>query len=331
METIRQGVGPLVINRPTSQQPLTIGLIGASGFIGRHLLDSLLPLPCEIRQLCRSATSAPSADGTRHYIGNLNTPDSLQAFLTGTDVLINLAWSTAAEESPHDHARQLASACIENGVRRLIHVSTAMVLGRSDRSEANEDTPPNPLSRYEKSKLVVEQELAATLGSRVDLAILRPTAVFGPDSRNLEQLARRMLDWPLWTRAVLRFVYGNRNMHLVPVETVVQAVELLAFHPKPLLGQVFIVAEDAHPSNHYQRVDELLAASMDAPKLRSTLSIPSSVLHALLRLSRRSQDDPRLQIIGTRLASLGFAPKKDFEQAVREYGRWYALQRKGNS
>jgi len=315
---------------PTFRRPPTIGIIGASGFIGSHLLHALLPRSCEIRQLLRSATSASAPDGTRHYTGDLNAPDSLQAFLAGTDVLINLAWSTAAEESPCRHARQLASACIENGVGRLIHLSTAMVMGRSKRSQADEDTPPNPLSRYEKSKLLVEQELAASLGSRVDLAILRPTAVFGPGSRNLEQLARRMLEWPLWARSVLRFVYGSRNMHLVPVETVVQAVELLAFHPEPLHGQVFIVAEDAHPSNRYQRVDELLAASMNVPLLRSTLSIPSPLLHALLRLTRRSQDDPRLQIIGTRLAGLGFAPKKDFEQAVTEYGRWYALQRTEN-
>lgn len=311
-------------------RPLTIGIIGASGFIGRYLLQSLLSRQCQIRQLLRSAATAPSQDGTRHYSGDLNAPGALNAFLEGTDVLINLAWPTTAEDSPYHHARQLASACIENGVQRLVHISTAMVIGRPGTKYVDENTPPNPLSLYEKSKLTVERELATHLGSQVDLAIVRPTAVFGPGSKNLEQLARRMLEWPLWSRYLLRFVYGRRNMHLVPVEDVVRAIELLAFHDSPLRGQAFIVAQDTHPSNHYQGVDELLAPALGVPPLRSKVRIPAPMLHALLRLSRRSQDDPRLHISGTRLAHLGFVPSRNFERAIAEYGQWYALKKERN-
>ncbi len=306
---------------------MKISIIGASGFIGRHLLQSLLAKHCHIRLLQHSTTSPAPVQGVTHYRGDLSDPLTLGPFLDGTDVLINLAWPTAAEEEPQQFAGHLASACIENGVKRLVHVSTAMVIGRPETRTVDENTPPKPRSRYEKSKLLVEQNLRTSLDSQVDLAILRPTAVFGAGSRNLEQLARRMLAWPLWSRYLLRFVYGQRNMHLVPVEDVVRAIELLAFHGSPLLGQAFIVAQDAHPMNHYQGVDELLAPALGVPLLRSKVRIPAPMLHALLRLSRRSQDDPRLHISGTHLASLGFVPSRNFERAVAEYGRWYALQK----
>lgn len=309
---------------------MTISIIGSSGFIGQHLLQALPARQCNLRLLQRSTSSPEPIPGVTHYSGDLSDPLALGPFLDGTDVLINLAWPTAAEEEPQQFARHLAAACIKSGVGRLVHVSTAMVIGRPGTRIVDENTPPKPLSRYEKSKLTVEQGLRNSLGSQVDLAILRPTAVFGAGSRNLEQLARRMLAWPLWSRYLLRFVYGHRHMHLVPVEDVVRAIELLAFHDSPLQGQTFIVAQDAHPSNHYQGVDELLAPALGVPLLRSKLRIPASVLHALLRLSRRSQDDPRLQINGTRLAGLGFVPSRNFDRAVTEYGRWYVRQKECN-
>ena len=242
-------------------------------------------------------------------------------------MLINLAWPSSAEESPETFARHLASACIDSKVGRLIHLSTAMVVGRPGTGCVDESTASNPLTLYEKSKLTVEQQLRVNLDSRTDLAILRPTAVFGPGSKNLEQLARRMLEWPQWTRYLQRFLYGRRHMHLVPVEDVVEAIMLLTNHPAPLQGQAYIIDADSHPANNYQGVDELLAPALGAQPIRSKLHIPAPLLRALLRALRRSQDDPQMRICGTRLQDLGQAQRKNFEQALVEYGQWYALQR----
>lgn len=269
--------------------------------------------------------------GSTYHVGDLNDSQVLRDFLRGTDVVVNLAWPTCAEVAPESFARYLAEACIETKVSRLIQVSTAMVVGRPCASCVDESTVPNPLTAYEKNKLAVEQQLRASLDSQVDLAILRPTAVFGPGSKNLEQLARRMLDWPLWARHLQRFLYGKRNMHLVPVEHVVQAIEWLAQHPEPLRGEAFIIDADAHKANHYQAIDELLAPILGAPLVRSTVHLPSPLLHLLLRVLRRSQDDPNMHICGNRLRRLGFAPKKNFEQAVIEYGQWYAQHGVGRS
>lgn len=213
--------------------------------------------------------------GSTYHVGDLNDSQVLREFLRGTDVVVNLAWPICAEVDPESFARYLAEACIETKVSRLIQVSTAMVVGRPSTSRVDESTVPNPLTAYEKHKLAVEQQLRASLDSQVDLAILRPTAVFGPGSKNLEQLARRMLNWPLWARHLQRFLYGKRNMHLVPVEHVVQAIEWLAQHPEPLRGEAFIIDADGQKANHYQAIDELLAPTLGAPLVRSTVQLPS--------------------------------------------------------
>ena len=77
-------------------------------------------------------------------------------------------------------ARALADACAKARILRLVHVSTAVVVGDSASSVIDEKTPCDPATAYELAKFQVERLLMEKARDAFELVILRPTAVFGP-------------------------------------------------------------------------------------------------------------------------------------------------------
>ena len=59
-------------------------------------------------------------------------------------------------ESNTVKARSLIESAVKNGVKNFIFSSTAAVYGEPDEMPVSEDTRPNPVSPYGRSKLMVE-------------------------------------------------------------------------------------------------------------------------------------------------------------------------------
>ncbi|WP_263143736.1 NAD-dependent epimerase/dehydratase family protein [Pseudomonas sp. RIT-PI-AD] len=308
--------------------PLTLAVTGASGFIGTHLLARLSARDdCRLRVLSRRPDPA-FGSGCAVVQGDLADPRSLHALLDGADTLINLAWPSGLQ-GPSAHRRMaegLARACLDSGVKRLLHVSTAMVVGRPGQRRVDEDTTCRPRSAYEHDKLAVEMQMRAALEGRLDFAVLRPTAVFGAGSLNLRKLAATLLEGPSWQRHLLRFFHGQRHMHLVPVEEVVDTLLFFAFLAEPLNGETYLVSADREPANRYQSVDALLGEALGIEARLSSRQLPAAWLKGALALLGRSQNDPQLYFDAAKLAARGFVPRQDFTAAIRAYAAWYRAE-----
>lgn len=136
-----------------------VTVIGGSGFIGRHVVASLLA--------AGQGAAAPS-----HADFDIARGESaaLAATLKGAEIVVNCAG--LARDARVDNldsvnfegARRLAEACRLAGVRRLIHLS-ALGAGRDD------------AARFQRAKGEAERALAATEG--LDVVIVRPSLVIG--------------------------------------------------------------------------------------------------------------------------------------------------------
>lgn len=301
----------------------TVCVTGATGFIGSHVLPLLLKMGVRIRVLTR-ARQSELAD-VDSVVGDLFDQPSLVCFLQGADVLINLAQPSNAltDEQLAIGISNLARAAREAGVAKVLHISTAMVIGVPAADRVTEETPGQPKTVYERQKFAAEQILRTELGADIDFGILRPTAVFGQGGQNLLKLAGGIACGSALKRRVLRFVHGKRNMHLVSVQQVAAAIVFLAFLARPLSRQVFLVAADEEPANNYQAVDAILASAMGKPAIATSFSLPGAGLKFLLRLAGRSQADPRLIYDATKLRSWGFQPTTDFQLALEEFAESY--------
>ncbi|WP_271411681.1 NAD-dependent epimerase/dehydratase family protein [Pseudomonas sp. Q1-7] len=308
-----------------------ICVTGASGFIGSHLMPLLLDNHEFTVRTLRRRLPVNKLDNDEVYLGDLTEPGTLSAFLEGGDIVIHLAqpaWGCEGDVKPSD-CSELAMACRAAGVKRFLYVSTATVVGNTDAVIVNESTPCEPRNNYERQKFNCELALRKGLGEDVDLGILRPTAVFGPNGKNLVKLARVILYSTDWRRIILRFLHGRRSMHLISVENVVASVVFLVSCERALDGNVFILSDDHNEKNHYQAIDRLLANAAGRRGTVFDVAIPAWLLRVLLALMGRSQTNPELRYDCSKIVSWGFRHKVHLEESVEGFMRWYISNQGG--
>lgn len=307
-------------------EPRVVCVTGASGFLGRHLVHALQGGPGTV---LRTLSRRGPHDGHTHFRGDLYDAASLRGFVDGADVLINLVHpADASDDEAHARAiRHLAEAARQGGVARVLHVSTAVVVGRCDALRIDENTPCRPRTQYEHRKGLAERLLAEHLGPTVDLGILRPTAIVGEGSANLRKLASLIAYGPAWKRQALRVFHGHRQMHLVPVERVVAALLLLTSDPRPLADAVFVVGADDDPLNRYQAIDSRLGQLLGKPVASTTPAAPAWLLRLALRMLGRSLCDPRQRFSDAKLAAYGPPDRHSLDAALVAFARGFAAER----
>ena len=219
-------------------------------------------------------------------------------------------------------AQALGEACARRGVRRLVHVSTCSVYGAAPGEMVDEETPCMPVAPYERAKHAVELVLERH-AAHYEIAILRPTAVFGPHGKNLETLALRVLNQP-WTRRYVRAcAMGRRRMHAVDVECVAAAALFLAAAPLERPAERFIVSQDEEPQNNYAAIEAFFAQRFGAGRYPfRPLEWPSGALRAALSLAGRSNVEPQRRYSGAKLARRGFRAPRPFAAALDAYAAW---------
>ncbi len=149
-----------------NSQPQTIAITGATGFVGRYVLERLLQEPnLRLRCLVRpsSNTSVIRTFGERVSLveGDVCKPQSLPAFVSGAWGVINLAgyrdfWSRNREfyyDLNTRGAENTFIAALDAKVEKVVQVSTPLAFGLPDEIPFNEDTAPGPHpSDYARSK-----------------------------------------------------------------------------------------------------------------------------------------------------------------------------------
>lgn len=151
-------------------------VVGASGFIGSHLVDALLAEGYRVRALARHLPGLISAPAQRHPALSLHPLDmadrlGLEQALTNADVVVHLASGSLPQSSnrnPHADvgvnligALNLLEAARSAAVPRLVVVSSGgTVYGVPQQVPIPEDHPTDPICSYGITKLAVEKYVA---------------------------------------------------------------------------------------------------------------------------------------------------------------------------
>lgn len=305
-----------------------ISITGASGFIGQRLLAALgNRADLQIRVLVHK-NNKPFSEGVGNRVlieGDFTRLETLESFLEPGAILVNLAYSSTLSRSENlAAAESLVEAGARAGIKRLIHCSTAVVAGRVPATTVNEDTLCQPENEYEITKLAIEKALQEKSVGKFELAILRPTAVFGPGGRNLLKLA---MDLTTGSRAVNYLkscFYGQRKMNLACVDNVVAALIFLTDTDKPLNQEVFIVSDDDSPANNYRDIEMRLMQCFGLSDYAfPPISLPDFMLSLLLRLAGRTNINPRRVYDSRKLTGLGYRKPVTLEAGISSFSDWY--------
>lgn len=201
-------------------------VLGGSGFVGAHICEKLVragwsvTVPTRRRNNARNVMHLP---GLTVLELDVHDEAALTAALPGHDAVINcvaILHGTQVEfgRTHVDLPEKLVRACIANKVRHLVHISALGV------NAIQPDTAP---SLYLRSKGRGEQAIAAACRNAMQVAVLRPSVIFGHGDKFLNLFARLQKIAPFMPLAG-----ADARFQPVWVEDVAAAsVKCLALHP----------------------------------------------------------------------------------------------------
>ncbi|ERJ05999.1 NADH dehydrogenase protein, partial [Halorhabdus tiamatea SARL4B] len=144
-------------------------VVGATGFVGRQLVESLHSAGHDVVAFSRSASQSQFSDDVELFEGDLGDPTSLEGLCDGIDVAYYLIHSLTADnfaDLDRTYARRFREVASAAGVDRVVYLSGI--------SGDERNLSPHLASRRE-----VESVLEA--GS-FDLTVLRAAIIIGAGS-----------------------------------------------------------------------------------------------------------------------------------------------------
>jgi nucleoside-diphosphate-sugar epimerase len=232
----------------------TACVTGSRGFIGNHLVRTLIDRGWRVKRLLRQGSGnnsgeASSASGETEsiWISNDGLPDLREA-LEGATVFFHLAGVIRGRRERDfrsgnvDFTRRIASSVVRDKgpeFLRFMHLSSLAAAGpSSDGTPIDENTDPHPVGWYGISKFEAERAVLEYAGE-MPVTILRPCAVYGPNDTAFLPLFRFMSMGPAICPE------KDFSVSLIHVEDLVDAIILGAEAATSSGSQYFVSGESS--------------------------------------------------------------------------------------
>jgi len=169
-------------------------VIGATGFLGTNLVHELVKEGYEV-----SAFGLPGSNikyieklPVEITFGDVTNVSDVEKAVTGAEIVFNVAGDTSFWKKLFERQRRIniegpsnvAKACLEKGVRRMIHTSTVDVLGFNPQGLADENWDKynyaNTGYNYADTKREGEKIVRDYAGKGLDAVIINPGSMIGP-------------------------------------------------------------------------------------------------------------------------------------------------------
>src|SRR5258708_913765 len=229
---------------------MEILITGGNGFLGRHLIPVLQERGDSVRVLASPTgnTAWLEERGVTIFRGDLRKPDVLTEPMRGVEGVFHLAAMLGVWGSMQDYyavnvigTANVCRAALAAGVRRLVHISSAMVYDMAKGRAVSEDDALEPLDEpYSMTKAQGDQLVQRMIATdHLPAVIIRPGTLIGPGDRlNFGRMAARI-------RAGKGLIMGSGNnaVPLVYVTDMMQGL-LLALDNERAVGQAYNIGND---------------------------------------------------------------------------------------
>lgn len=224
-------------------------ITGATGFLGRHLVQSFLDAEFAVRALVRNAGTRKVAlpEEVEIIDGDVLDTTMLSVAMTGVTVVVHAAamvsfWKKEASEVLRINVEGtscVVNACLEEGCR-LIQVSSIAALGSVPEGEfVTEKTtwiPGETRSVYSISKHKAEREVFRGIAEGLNAQFVNPSIIIGP-THNWEEGTGKM--FTIVNRG-LRF-YNPGASGFVGVQDVAKAIVAVIKNSELAAGEHFLL------------------------------------------------------------------------------------------
>jgi predicted dehydrogenase/nucleoside-diphosphate-sugar epimerase len=234
-------------------EPRKILVTGASGLLGRALLDRLRRSGESVRVLVRRRSAdLEGLPGVQIVYGDLGDPQAVDRAVAGVQRVYHLGAAMRGRWADFDAGTVTATSnvvqsCLKHDVERLVYVSSVTVLdyaGQSPRAIVDESAPlePHPEKRgsYTRAKLLAEQMVVDASRRRgLRAVVVRPGQIVGPGSEAVSPYGAITLAGR-W----IAIGAGRLKLPLVHVNDVVEGLLAAATRPD-VCGSIFHLVDPA--------------------------------------------------------------------------------------
>ncbi len=321
---------------------MRILVTGGTGFIGSHLVESLLKEGHQVKALIRRTSNTEYLDNLNIELvyGDITDETSLRPAVKDVQIVYHLASLLNPLRVPDDRYREvnvkgtenLLEACLSaDKIERFIYCSSVAVYGKLEHIPTSEECLCSPdniygSTKYEGEKLALEFYHQHGL----PVAVAQPAWVYGPRDDKLLKLCRAIIN-----NSFVMIGKGDTLRHPVYVTDVVQGLKLCAKR-ESAIGEVYIIAgKEALP---IRKIIETLADILG--KKIPPFYIPAFLAEAIAWVFERTLpkigvepilSQRRLEFFTKRQAfsiakaqlKLGYSPQIDLKDGLERTVEWY--------
>lgn len=225
-----------------------IFVTGGTGLVGAHLLFELTSAGKRVKALNRKTSNLPQVLKTFSYYsdnpkelfdriewveGDILDYFSIERILENVTEIYHCAATVSFDAKERqkmiannvEGTANLVNAAIENGIKKICHVSSIAALGRLENgllvTEETNWVPSKKISGYSESKFFSEVEIWRGIEEGLDAVIVNPSIIFGPSN------------WETGSAKIFKTIWDGLNLYtkgitgFVDVKDVVKAMVLL--------------------------------------------------------------------------------------------------------
>jgi nucleoside-diphosphate-sugar epimerase len=261
-----------------------VAVIGASGFVGGHVLRGLRAEGIDARAVVRNPRSLPRESDRR--VADARDVYAIRDAIAGCDYVVH-----SIVGPPDVILGTLApvyAAAEATGVRRMVYMSTGSVHGQRPKPGTDEKSALTVRHAfpYNTAKVRAERKLRRLRArGTVELVMLRPTIVFGPGSRWIVDFAAGLFTGTAYVidgaRGICNSIYVDNLAYAVRAALATPAID----------GEVFLVGDEETVTwaDLYRPMASGLGFDFDAVPSFSPPDVPLGVAKAYVDAIRSSE------------------------------------------
>ena len=303
---------------------MKVFVTGGAGFIGRHLVKSLLERNCKVTIFDNFSNSSKIMilsllnNGAQLVKGDITIQDEISNAISGHDAVIHLAAKIDVKNSikfPEETFMtnvngtvNVLNVCVKHDVKNIVAASSTAVYGEPDNPNVpiSENQKTNPLSPYAESKLKMEQHINSFSNKyNFNAIILRIFNVYGKgQSQEYAGVITKFIDRISKNESLEIFGDGLQTRDFVSIQDVVEAIQNSIAKLEGMHGRIFNIGSGKYTT--IKSVAELL--------------INLSRKKIAIKYFKQKEGDIKYSWADISLAKkyLNYYPKIEFDEGIKD-------------
>ena len=309
-------------------------ITGGAGFLGINLVRHLLAKGYALASLDVEDFDYPERHNIEAIKGDIRDKMLLNRAMEGVDFVVHTA-AALPLYSPEDiyttdveGTRNVLEAARQNGVKRVVHVSSTAVYGIPDHHPLYETDKLEGVGPYGQAKIQAEMICLEDRAKGMVVPVIRPKSFVGPERLGVFAL---LYDWALTGHNFPMIGSGNNRYQLLDVEDLCEAIHLSLTLPEDAVNDTFNIGaaqfttmkEDYQAVLDYAGYGKQVVGFPAAPAIWGLRLLDKLKLSPLYKWVYETASKDSFVSIEKARRELGFSPRYSNKDALLRNFRWY--------